>query len=73
VTRRAGLCRTSEGVRWECSMTGRRRVHRREPVDKPARGTEIVLHLREDQDDLLSGWKLRRSSASTPTTSSSPS
>jgi molecular chaperone HtpG len=49
-TRRAGL--TSEhGVRWESA--GRRRLHagnRREG----RRGTEIVLHLREDEDEFLS-------------------
>jgi molecular chaperone HtpG len=28
-------------------------------VDKAARGTEITLHLREGQDDLLAGYKLR--------------
>jgi molecular chaperone HtpG len=28
-------------------------------VDRPARGTEIVLHLRDGEDDLLSGYRLR--------------
>ena len=41
---------------------------------RPSRGTEITLHLREGQDDLLVGLEAARpSSASTPTTSSSPS
>jgi len=30
-----------------------------EPIDREVRGTEIILHLRDDQDDLLSGWRLR--------------
>ena len=58
-TRRAGLA-VSEGVQWECSMTGDTAgEYTVEPIDKAARGTEITLHLREDQDDLLSRWKLR--------------
>ena len=55
VTRRAGLA-ADQGVRWESEGAGEYSV---EMVDKPARGTEIVLHLKEGQDDLLSGWKLR--------------
>ena len=59
VTRRAGLP-ASEGVRWECAMTGDTAgEYAIGAVDKPGRGTEITLHLREDQDDLLSGWKLK--------------
>ena len=25
----------------------------------PSRGTEVILHLREDQDEFLNGWRLR--------------
>ncbi len=58
-TRRAGLS-AADGVQWECSMTGDTAgEYTVEPIDKAARGTEITLHLREDQDDLLSSWKLR--------------
>ena len=58
-TRRAGLA-AAEGVQWECSMTGDTAgEYTVEPIDKAARGTEITLHLRDDQDDLLSSWKLR--------------
>ena len=58
-TRRAGLA-AGEGVRWECSMSGDTAgEYSVEVVDKPERGTEIVLHLRDGQDDLLSGWQLR--------------
>ena len=54
-TRRAGLP-AGQGVRWESDGSGEYTV---EIVDQPARGTEIVLHLKDGQDDLLSGWKLR--------------
>ena len=58
-TRRAGLP-ASEGVRWECSMTGESAgEYTTEQIEKADRGTRITLHLREDQDDLLSGWQLR--------------
>ena len=58
-TRRAGLP-AGEGVRWECSMTGETAgEYTTEAIDRAERGTSITLHLREDQDDLLSGWQLR--------------
>ncbi len=59
VTRRAGLA-ANEAVKWECSMSGDEAgAYTVEAVDKPGRGTEITLHLREGQEDLLSGWKLK--------------
>ncbi|MDD3674236.1 molecular chaperone HtpG [Thauera propionica] len=59
LTRRAGLA-ASEGVKWECSMAGDEAgAYTVEQVDKVGRGTEITLHLREGQDDLLSSWKLK--------------
>ncbi len=54
-TRRAGVA-ADQAVRWESDGSGEFTV---EMVEKSGRGTEIVLHLREGQDDLLSGWKLR--------------
>ena len=58
-TRRAGLA-ASEGVRWSCSMTGDEAgAYTVESIEKATRGTDITLHLREDQDDLLSTWKLK--------------
>ena len=54
-TRRAGAA-ASEGVCWESDGAGDFTV---ETIDKPARGTEIVLHLREGEDELLSNWKLK--------------
>ncbi len=59
VTRRAGLA-TAEGVKWECSMAGDEAgAYTVEQVEKAGRGTEIILHLREGQEDLLSSWKLK--------------
>jgi molecular chaperone HtpG len=54
-TRRAGLP-PADGVRWESGGTGEYTL---ETVERPARGTEIVLHLREGEDDLLSDYRLR--------------
>ena len=54
-TRRAGL--TSEhGVRWESAGAG---DYTLETVAKPTRGTEIVLHLREGEDEFLSDYKIK--------------
>ena len=59
VSRRAGLP-ADQGVKWECSMTGDEAgAYTVAQVDKPGRGTEITLHLREGQEDLLSSWKLK--------------
>ena len=54
-TRRAGLP-AEEGVRWESDGRG---AYTLESADIPARGTTIVLHLRDGEDDLLSGYRLR--------------
>ncbi|MGC1817445.1 MAG: molecular chaperone HtpG [Casimicrobiaceae bacterium] len=55
LTRRAGE-QPDQGVRWESDGGGEFDV---EMIAKPGRGTEITLHLREGQDDLLAGSKLR--------------
>ncbi|BBE51214.1 Chaperone protein HtpG [Ferriphaselus amnicola] len=55
LTRRAGE-NTDQGVRWESDGGGEFSI---EMVDKTTRGTEITLHLREGQDDLLEGFRLR--------------
>ncbi len=55
VTRRAGLG-AEHGVRWESEGAGEYTI---ETVEKAGRGTEVTLHLREGEDDFLSGWKLR--------------
>ena len=55
VTRRAGE-NADQGVCWESDGGGEFTLAM---VEKSTRGTEITLHLRADQDDLLSGYKLR--------------
>jgi molecular chaperone HtpG len=55
VTRRAGLG-AEHGVRWESEGAGEYTI---ETVEKAGRGTEVTLHLRDGEDDFLSGWKLR--------------
>ncbi len=54
-TRRAGLP-ADAGVRWESDGGGEYSL---EPVNRPGRGTEVVLHLREGEDDLLDPWKVK--------------
>ena len=56
ITRRAGVDH-SQGVRWESAGEG---DYTLETVDKPARGTEVTLHLREGEDELLNGFSLRQ-------------
>jgi molecular chaperone HtpG len=55
VTRRAGVA-AEQAVRWESEGAGEFSI---EMVDKATRGTEITLHLKDGQDDLLSSWKLK--------------
>ncbi len=55
LTRRAGE-KTDQGVRWESEGAGEFSI---EMTEKQDRGTQITLHLREEQDDLLSGSRLR--------------
>jgi molecular chaperone HtpG len=54
-TRRAGLP-ASEGVRWESDGKGEYTL---ETAEQPEQGTTVVLHLREEEDGLLSGYRLR--------------
>ncbi|MFW5425940.1 MAG: molecular chaperone HtpG [Methylophagaceae bacterium] len=54
-TRRAGADST-EGVQWQSEGKGEFSI---ETIDMPQRGTEITLHLREDQDEFLNSWRLR--------------
>ncbi len=53
ITRRAGA---TDAVRWESSGEGDFTL---EAADKVARGTEIILHLRDGEDEFLSDWKLK--------------
>ncbi len=54
-TRRAGLT-AEHGVQWESDGSGEYTI---ETVEKAARGTAVTLHLREGEDEMLSGHKLR--------------
>ena len=54
-SRRAGLP-ASEGVHWSSRGEGEFDV---ETIDKPERGTRIVLHLKDDQQDFADAWRLR--------------
>jgi molecular chaperone HtpG len=54
-TRRSGLT-AAEGVRWESDGRG---AYTLETAETPDRGTTVVLHLRDGEDDLLSGYRLR--------------
>ena len=53
ITRRAG---SSEAVRWESTGEG---DYTLEPAEKASRGTDIILHLREGEDEFLNDWKLK--------------
>ncbi|MFP4682294.1 MAG: molecular chaperone HtpG, partial [Ectothiorhodospira sp.] len=44
------------GVRWSSDGTGEFTV---ETVERPERGTEVVLHLKEGEDEFLDEWRLR--------------
>ncbi|UGA38865.1 molecular chaperone HtpG [Chromobacterium haemolyticum] len=54
-TRRAGDAADS-ATRWESEGAGEYTL---EQVEKAGRGTEIVLHLKEGEDELLNDWKLK--------------
>jgi molecular chaperone HtpG len=54
-SRRAGLP-ASEGVHWSSHGEGEFEV---ETIDKPERGTRIVLHLKEGEEGFTDGWQLR--------------
>ncbi len=55
LTRRAGLG-PEHGVRWESKGESDYSI---ETVEKPTRGTEVILHLREGEDEFLEEWRLR--------------
>jgi molecular chaperone HtpG len=44
------------GVRWSSEGSGDFEV---ENISRPQRGTDVVLHLREEEDEFLSVWKLK--------------
>ena len=54
-SRRAGLP-AEQGVRWSSDGTGDFEV---EPITRAQRGTDVILHLREEEGDYLSRWRLK--------------
>lgn len=54
-TRAAGAIK-EEGVFWESAGEGEYTLA---DIEKAERGTEITLHLREDQDEFLDDWRVR--------------
>lgn len=54
-TRRAGLP-AAEGVLWSSEGEGEFTLAQ---IDKPERGTRIVLHLKDDAVEFANGWRLR--------------
>lgn len=54
-TRRAGDD-ADAGVEWTSEGKGEFTI---ETIEKAARGTEVTLHLRDDQDEFLNSWRLR--------------
>ena len=55
-SRRAGLP-AEEGVRWISGGSGDFEV---ETITREARGTSVILHLRDDASEFLNGWKLKQ-------------
>ena len=53
VTRRAG---SKEAVQWTSAGEGDFTL---DSVEKAGRGTDVILHLRKDEDEFLNDWKLK--------------
>ncbi len=56
VSRPAGS-KPEEGVRWESDGQGQYSI---EPYTKPTRGTDVILHLKEEDQDFLQPYRLRK-------------
>ncbi|WP_406608737.1 molecular chaperone HtpG [Agarivorans sp. JK6] len=56
VETRAAGAEASQGVRWESAGEGDYTVA---DIAKEGRGTDIILHLREDEHEFLDSWKVR--------------
>ena len=56
ISRRAGV-EANQAVKWESAGEGEFTV---EMVEKAGRGTDVILHLRDGEDDFLSSWKLKQ-------------
>lgn len=56
ITRKAGLP-VEQGVRWESDGEGQFTI---ETIEKEKHGTDVILHLRKDEDEFLDEWRLRQ-------------
>ncbi|KQW42838.1 MULTISPECIES: molecular chaperone HtpG [unclassified Roseateles] len=54
-TRRAGLP-ADQGVRWSSEGTGEYEL---ETITKPGRGTDVILHLRDGEEEFLKTWRVK--------------
>ncbi|HEY9106050.1 MAG TPA: molecular chaperone HtpG [Roseateles sp.] len=54
-TRRAGLP-ADQAVRWSSEGTGEYEL---ETITKPGRGTDVILHLREGEEEFLKTWRVK--------------
>jgi molecular chaperone HtpG len=54
-TRRAGAP-AAEGVRWSSTGSGDFEL---ETIERQQRGTDVILHLREGEEEFLNAWKLK--------------
>ncbi|MBS0390466.1 MAG: molecular chaperone HtpG [Proteobacteria bacterium] len=55
-SRRAGMA-AAEGVRWTSSGAGDFEV---EQIERAARGTSVILHLRGDAEEYLNAWQIKQ-------------
>ena len=55
ISRKAGL-EAGQAVRWESAGEGDFSV---EMTEKAGRGTDVILHLRDGEDEFLNGWRLK--------------
>ncbi|MDE1546413.1 molecular chaperone HtpG [Dechloromonas agitata] len=55
ISRRAGV-EADQAIQWESAGEGDYTV---EMVEKAGRGTDVILHLRDGEDDFLNSWKLK--------------
>lgn len=55
ISRRAGLA-ADQAIQWESAGEGDYSIA---VVEKATRGTDVILHLREGEDEFLGGWKLK--------------
>lgn len=55
ITRKAGT-KGQQGIKWESAADG---FYSIEDVDKEGKGTDIILHLKEDEKKYLDEWEIR--------------